>query len=84
MRGRGDRTDEPVASAMCGFDKAGMLRIVTERLPQLTNSDLQDAVADKGARPDGIDEFLFCHEQPGTAKEIIEQREHLWPEPDRL
>src|SRR5262249_23748447 len=80
LRGRsgfGNRTDEPIASAMCGFNKAGVLQIVVvERFPKLTYDDLQRAVVDKSAWPDSLDEFLFRHEEPGTAKKIVEQREY--------
>ena len=78
--GRGNRTDEPITSAMCGFNEARMLRIVPERFPKLTYNDLQGAVVDESAWPDSLDEFLFRHEKAGTVKKIVEQRKYLGPD----
>jgi len=61
LPGRRDRTYEPIASAMCRFYEAGLLWIVVERFPKLPNDNLQNTVADKGALPNGLDEFLFRH-----------------------
>ena len=61
LPGRRDRTYEPIASAMCRFYEAGLLWIVVERFPKLTYNDLQGAVVDESAWPDGLDEFLFRH-----------------------
>jgi hypothetical protein len=78
--GRGNRTDEPIASAMCGFNEAWVLRIVAECFPKLTYNDLQGAVVDESAWPDSLNEFLFCHEKAGALKKIDEQREYLGPD----
>ena len=57
-----DRTDEAIASTMCGFNEAWRLWIIAESFADLTNGDFEDGFADKGSWPDGVEKFLFCDE----------------------
>ena len=54
-----DLTDEAIASTMCGFNEARRLRIIAERLADLTNGDFEDGFADKGFWPDGVEKSLW-------------------------
>ena len=47
---------------------------VTNRGPY---DDFEDAFADKGSWPDGVEKFLFCDELAWTLDEIVEHCEHL-------
>ena len=57
-----DRTDEAIASTMCGFNEAWRRWVIVESLANLTNGDFQDGFTDKRPWPDGVEKFLFCDE----------------------
>ncbi len=62
---------------MRGFNEARRLWIVVESLTELANRDLEDSVADKGFRPDGVEEFLFGDKLAWTREEIIQDGKSL-------
>jgi hypothetical protein len=79
-----NRSDEPIASTMCGFNEPGLPWIVAKGFPELANNDLQNAVTNKSAWPDGFVEFLFCNKVTGMTNQVVEQPERLGPERYRL
>ena len=66
---------------MRSFNEARRLWIIVESFPELANRDLEDGVADKGLRPDGVQEFLFSDELAWMLEEIVQHCEGLRPEP---
>jgi hypothetical protein len=73
-------TDKAIAATMRSFNEARRLWIIVESLPELTNRDLEDGVADKGFGPDGVQEFLFGDELAATLEEIVQHCERLGSE----
>ena len=65
---------------MCRFDETWRVWIVAESLADLTNGDLEDGVADKGARPDGVEKCLLCDELALMREEMVEHCEGLGSE----
>ena len=69
---------------MCRFNEAWRCRIVVESLPDLTNRNFEYGLADKGARPHGVEKFLFCDELSRSSQDVIENGESFGPEFDGL
>ena len=67
---------------MCGFNEAGKLWIIAERLADFTNGDFEDGVADKGFGPDGVEKFLFGDELARTPEKMVEHGEGFGSELD--
>ena len=60
---------------MRGFNEPRRLWIIAESLAELTNGDSEDALADKGVRPDATEKFLFGDEPASMPEEIVEHCE---------
>lgn len=67
---------------MRGLDEQRSFRIIVKRVAQLTNSDLEDCVANKSLRPDGGEKFFFGNELTRMSHELVEHRVSLRPELD--
>jgi hypothetical protein len=69
---------------MCGFNKAGRLRVVAQGLAYLANGDFENGIADEGVRPDRVEKFFFCDELPRTLYDVVEDCEGFRSELDDL
>src|SRR4051794_33097561 len=66
------------------LDEARRLGIVGQRLANLPDRHLEDGVADERVLPDRADQMLLGHQLPGTAEQVLEDRERLRPQLDGL
>jgi len=69
---------------MCGFDTRRRVGIIVTSVAQLTNGDLENGFADKSFRPDGVEKFLFSDQLARMRHEVVEDRESLRSELNRL
>jgi hypothetical protein len=85
-RFRLDHTNEAVALLVQGFNVAGTLRVVVQRMSKLLDRTIQAVLEiDKNVRsPEPLTYFLARHDLAGTIKQQAEHLKRLAREPDPL
>ena len=76
-RGLGDVGDEAVAAPMRGLDEPRRMGVVAERSSDFADADLQRAVGDEHARPDGVEQLRFANQAARASGEVLQQRERF-------
>jgi len=60
------------------------MRLISERLTQLSDDDRQDSFAHYGLGPDGLQQGLFRHELPGLRQQTAQDGKSFGADPYRL
>jgi hypothetical protein len=76
------RHDEPIAALGDRLDVPGVLRLVTQRLPQLRHAAREARLQDVLAGPDGIEDLSLGQRPGGMPRQAHEQVHELRPQPD--
>ena len=69
---------------MGGFNETWSLGVVAQNIPQLPDDNFENAIANKGSWPDGLEKLVFCDQLARTPKQVIQHCEGFRSESDGL